>query len=243
MVDPRGALTAVALRRPLLAGAVLALLLMGAGLALATPGVSWRAGAAPGDGGAFSVEPVTPRGEPAPAPRPVADFALTDQDGRRVRFADHAGKVRLVNFVSTECRVVCVQVTRELRGLQQALGPRMGREVAFLSIAVDARRDSRAALRTLARRHEADFAGWAFLSGSAEELATARQAFGALALEMPPGAEPGRHEIAHTTITYLVDRRGLVRKKIPPGLLTLGGLHDVEVVLGAPVEASRDASR
>lgn len=242
MADLTRALTTLTLRRPLLAGAVLALLLMGAGLALATPGVSWRAGMGPGEGGAFSVEPVTTRAETAPAARPVADFALTDQDGRRVRFADHAGKVLLVNFVSTDCRVVCVQVTRELRGLQQALGPRMGREVAFLSIAVDARRDSRAALRAFARRHEADFTGWAFLSGSAEELETARQAFGALALQMPPGAGHGGHEIAHTTTTYLVDSRGQVRKKIAPGLLTLGGLHDVEVVLGARLEASRHGS-
>lgn len=210
-------LVALLLRRPLLTGTVATFLLMGLGLAVAIPAIEWRTSAAPA--------------EAAADPAPLGDFALTDQEGRRVRLRDHLGKVLLVNFVTTRCTTVCVQVTRELRGLQHALGSRMGREVVFLSIGLDSRQDTPAALQRFARAHGVNFLGWAFLSGTPEELEAARRAFGVFALQMSraPGHDP--HEFMHTATTYLVDPQGVVRKKIPPGLLTLTGLHEVEATL------------
>lgn len=221
-------LVAMVLRRPVLAGTVAAAVALGLGLAIATPGIKWRGSAASAEQPVFAVA-TTVGAEPAP--RPLADFALTDQDGRRVRLREQAGKVVLVNFVTTECTTICVQVTRELRGLQQALGDRMGREVLFFSVSLDPAHDTPAALRGFARRHDVDFSGWAFLSGSAGELEAARQAFGALAWKVPRGSGHNAYDLEHTTVTYLVDRQGVVRKKIPPGLLTLGGLHDIETIL------------
>lgn len=215
----RMSLVALILRRPLPAGVVAALLLMGLGLAAATPGVKWgRSAASAGE-------------EAAAIPGPVTDFALTDQEGRRVRLREQAGKVLLVNFVTTRCATLCVQVTRELRGLQQALGERMGREVAFLSVGLDPKADTRAALRKFAARHGADFSSWAFLSGTPEELDAARRAFGVLTMEAPGDRGRDSHEVEHTTTTYLLDRRGVLRKKIQPGILTLAGLSEIEAVL------------
>lgn len=218
-------LVALLLRRPLLTGTVATFLLMGLGLAVAIPAIEWRTSAAPA--------------EAAADPAPLGDFALTDQEGRRVRLRDHLGKVLLVNFVTTRCTTVCVQVTRELRGLQQALGSRMGREVVFLSIGLDSRQDTPAALQRFARTHGVDFRTWAFLSGTAKELEAARRPFGALAIRA--SREPGHdsHEFIHTTVTYLADRRGVLRKKILPGFLTLAGLHEVETALASASEVRR----
>jgi protein SCO1/2 len=215
VIDGAGrSLVAMVLRRPLFAGTVAVAVVLGLGLAAATPGIRWHWSA-------------------ASAEEPVPDFALTDQDGRRVRLKEQTGKVVLVNFLTTECTTICVQVTRELRGLQQALGDRMGREVVFFSVGLDPKYDTAAALRRFARRHDVDFSGWVFLSGTAEELEAARQAFGALAWKVARGSSHNAYDLEHTTVTYLVDQRGLVRKKIPPGLLTLGGLHDIETILAS----------
>lgn len=219
------------LRRPLAAGSLLALSGIGVGLALATPGIGWRGAAASAPGPELSPEEVSGPGEAARTEAPVPDFVLTDQAGRRVRLREQAGKVLLVNFVTTQCTTVCPQVTRELRGLQQALGSRMGREVQFLSVGVDPRRDTPTALRRFADRHGVDFTGWAFLSGTAEEMEAARRAFGALAMPAPQGQGHGGDDLEHTAVTYVVGPHGVVRKKIPPGFLTLIGLREVEAVL------------
>lgn len=226
----RMSLVAMVLRRPLLAGTVAAAVALGLGLAIATPGIEWRGSVASAEKPVFAVTPDVGR---EPAPRRIPDFALSDQDGRRVRLREQAGKVVLVNFVTTECTTICTQVTRELRGLQQALGDRMGREVVFFSVGLDPVHDTPAALVTFARRHDVDFTGWTFLSGTAGELEVARQAFGALAMKVARGSGHNGYDLEHTTVTYLVDRQGVVRKKIPPGLLTLGGLHDIETILAS----------
>lgn len=223
-------LVVMVLRRPLFAGTVAAAVALGLGLAVATPGIRWHWSAASPEEPVFTVGSAV--GQES-AQRPVPDFALTDQDGRRVRLKEQTGKVVLVNFLTTECTTICVQVTRELRGLQQALGDRMGREVVFFSVGLDPKHDTAAALRRFARRHDVDFSSWAFLSGTAGELEAARQVFGALAMKVPRGSGHNAYDLEHTTVAYLVDRRGLVRKKIPPGLLTLGGLHDIETILAS----------
>lgn len=223
-------LAALILRRPFAAGIVSALLLMGLGLAVASRGAEWRGSAASAEEAAFAFERgVAGSGEPASDP--LADFVLTDQEGRRVSLREQAGKVLLVNFVTTRCATICVQVTRELQGLQQTLGERMGREVLFLSVGLDPKADTPAALRRFAGSHGVEFRGWAFLSGAPKELRAARRAFGVLAMEASQGRAKDPHELVHTTTTYLVDRRGVLRKKIPPGFLTLTGLHEVEAAL------------
>lgn len=216
-------------RWPLLGGTIAVLLAVGFGLIVATPGITWRS-AASADPAAFTIERTIAPDDTAAAP--VADFALTDQAGHRVRLREQAGKVVVVNFVTTRCTTICVQVTRELRGLQQALGARMGHDVVFLSVGLDPRWDTPVALRTFARRHEVDFGGWAFLSGSAEELEATRQAFGAVLVRVPRGQGHHADDLEHTAATYLVDRQGVLRKKIPPGWLTLTGLREIEAVLG-----------
>lgn len=230
------ALVGLLLRRPLLAGIIVTFLGIGVGVALASPGITWRWGAAPAARPAATLERAFRSDEAAGPPGsggPTSDFALTDQAGRRVRFREQAGKVLLVNFVTTRCTTTCVQVTRELRGLQQALGDRMGRDVAFLSIGIDPRRDTPTALRRFARRHGAEFTGWSFLSGTAEELEAARRAFGALAMPVPRGRGHVQDDFEHTSTTYLVDRQGVLRKKITPGVLTLVGLHEVDTALAS----------
>lgn len=228
------ALVALVLRRPALAGSLATLLAMGIGLAGAAPWVEWRRATPRPQEVPFRVERAFAQDVPAAAPRSVPDFTLTDLAGRRVRLHDQAGKVALVNFITTRCVTACIQVTRELQGLQKALGDRMEREVVFLSVGLDPKRDTAEALRKFARRHGVlDFRGWAFLAGTREDLDAARRAFGALAIQVPTSRGPDHYNIEHTTATYLVDRQGVLRKKLPLGLLTLAGLQEIEAALAS----------
>lgn len=225
-------LVGLMLRRPLAAGIVASVSVIGLGVALATPGLR-VGGVTPGpdEEEPFTFEQAA-AAHGAIDPRPVADLALTDQDGRRVRLREQAGKVVVVNFITTGCASICVQATRDLKALQQALGDRMGRDVVFLSIGLDPDTDTSAALRDFAERHAVDLRSWAFLSGTLRELEAARAAFGAVAMRSaaPEGGSAG---IEHTATAYVVDRQGILRRQLPPGLLRLAGQQAIEETLAA----------
>ena len=170
----------------------------------------------------------------AVAHTPIPDFVLTDEEGRRVGLGQQAGKVVLVNFVTSRCSDACPRVTHELRALQKTLGHRMGRDVMFLSIALDPRVDSRGAMWTFATDLGVEFNGWRFLTGTSPELEAARRAFGVQLLDVPPGSDSSL-DFVHSAAVFLVDRAGILRKKIEPGLLALTGLQEVEAaVAGRP---------
>lgn len=230
----RMALVALVLRRPAVTGSVATLLAVAIGLAGAMPWLEWRKAPAPAREAPFTLERAFAQDAPAAPPRSIPDFTLRDQAGRQVRLRDQAGKIVLVNFITTYCTTACIQVTRELQGLQKALGDRMDREVVFLSVGLDPKRDTPEALVKFSRRHGVlDFRGWTFLSGTRTELEAARRAFGALAIQVPTSRGSDHYDIEHTTATYLLDRKGVLRKKLPPGLLTLAGLQEIEAILAS----------
>lgn len=219
------------LRRPLLSGVVASTAVICLGLAIAAPGMHLGRDAAVLEEAPFSFEQAA-ASNGAVDPRPVADIALTDQDGRRVRLREQEGKVVVVNFITTRCSGVCMRATRDLRALHESLGDRMGREVVFFSIGLDSEWDTAAAMREFAERHGAKLDGWAFLSGSPEELEAAREALGAVAARTAAQAG-GEPSIEHSATAYVVDRRGVLRKQLPPGLLSVAGFQAIEETLAA----------
>lgn len=90
---------------------------------------------------------------------------LTDQDGARHRFYSDLlrGRTVLIHVVFTRCPSACPLMTERLKRVRRELGPAFGANVQFLSISVDPRRDTPAALKAFAIRHGADEPGWRFL--------------------------------------------------------------------------------
>jgi protein SCO1/2 len=163
-------------------------------------------------------------------PKPAPDFTLRDQDGQTVTLSGSRGKVILVNFIFTECEEACLQITREIRGLQEHFGKRMGRDLVFLSITLDPEHDSPKALKAYGRKHNLDLTSWRLLTGSPEEIDALRSSFGVYAEKIRTKA--GHPDILHTAKAYVVDRNGMIVDTIPPGALTLFGAAAVERVLG-----------
>lgn len=145
------------------------------------------------------------RGSRLPSIGQVPDFVLTDQDRRTVDAAELRGKVLAVAFGYTLCPDTCPLLTMRMVEVQEALGAKFGPRVAFLTITVDPERDTPEVLREFAEAHGADFGGWAFLTGEAEEIRAVAHGFGVAVLPASGGT------VGHTTLTSLVDRHGVIR--------------------------------
>jgi len=227
------ATTALALRWPVASVFVIVTVIAGFGLvAYSTTDYSHVTEASLGIRPTMAPEPPDASGAPAAAPSdgPIADFVLTDEEGRRVSLGQQAGKVVLVNFVTSRCADACLRVTHELLALQKTLGDRMGRDVVFLSIALDPRVDSRGAMRNFATGLGVEFNGWRFLTGTPPELDAAHRAFGVQRLDAPPGHDSAL-DFVHTAAVFLVDGAGVLRRTIEPGLLAPTGLQEVEAAM------------
>ncbi|MBI1250294.1 MAG: c-type cytochrome [Alphaproteobacteria bacterium] len=99
------------------------------------------------------------------------NVALTDHNGRTVRFYDHMirGKVVAINFVYTTCTDLCPLDTAQLRRVHEALGDRVGRDIFFYSISVDSENDTPVTLRRFMRLFDVG-PGWTFLTGSRADV-------------------------------------------------------------------------
>lgn len=160
---------------------------------------------------------------------PAPEFSLTAQDGRRVSLVGLRGKVVAVTFIYASCADTCPLLTGKMAAIQRMLGEDFGRDVAFVSITVDPERDTPEVLARYARAHRANPAGWAFLTGPADEIAGVELRYGVFARKAGDGS------VDHTFLTSLVDRRGILRVQY------LGFRFDREEFLGDVRTLMREA--
>jgi protein SCO1 len=153
--------------------------------------------------------PDAPQGEVGDQPLPkigtAPEFALTSQDGARVRLADFRGKVVAVTFIYTLCSSTCPVLTPLMSRVQDQLGADFGTNVAFVSITVDPERDTPEVLKLYAEAFGADRAGWSFLTGTPAAIQDVTRRYGVFASNNAGG------DIDHTFLTSIVDRRGFLR--------------------------------
>ncbi len=160
---------------------------------------------------------------------PAPDFSLRDQDGRLVSLSALRGKLVLINFMLVECKEICPQTTRELKGLQESFGDRMGKQVFFLSVTVDPEHDRPEILRAYGEKNGLDFRSWRFLTGTKREIADVCKRYGVF---VEPIRDPHAHgDIVHTASTFVVDPQGVIRAKLQPGTIALFGQTVIERVL------------
>lgn len=100
-----------------------------------------------------------------------SDTYLVNQDGEEVRFYTDVLKDRIVviNFMFASCEGACPLITQKMRMAREALGGEAAASIRFISISVDAQRDTPAALQEFARKQQAD-GDWVFLTGAPENV-------------------------------------------------------------------------
>lgn len=114
----------------------------------------------------------------------LPNVELVTHQGRTVRFYDDLvkGKIVAINFMFATCQKACTAATEHLVEVQKSLGDRMGRDVTFLSISLDAERDTPEVLQGFARVHGAG-PGWVFLTGKHDDIELLRHKLGAYDLD------------------------------------------------------------
>jgi protein SCO1/2 len=108
------------------------------------------------------------------AARYFTDVVLVDQDGRERRLYTDLmkGKTVVIDTFFTGCAASCPTMAATFAYLQEKLAPRLGRDVALLSISVDPDADTPEKLKQYAARFKAQ-PGWSFLTGRRDDVKAA----------------------------------------------------------------------
>jgi len=157
-------------------------------------------------------------------PRQAPDFALRGSDGGELKLSRYRGKVVVLGFGFTSCPEICPTTLAVLAQARKKLSVSAD-EVQVVYVTVDPERDDTERMRKYLASFDPTFVGG---TGTAEQLAAVRQAYGVLA-EKKPFA--GGHTVAHSSFTYLIDRDGSLRALMPYGHTADDYVHDVRLLL------------
>ena len=143
----------------------------------------------------------------------VPDFALVNQDGRKIHFSDFAGKAVLVTFIYTRCPMpnFCPRLSSQFAHIHNELkkNPKDYGKTHLLTISFDPKYDTPAVLRKYGLAYldgdESGFSHWDFASTNPTDLSRLAKAFG---LEY----EEQDNQISHTMSIALIAPDGTVAK-------------------------------
>jgi protein SCO1/2 len=136
---------------------------------------------------------------------PAPAFTLTTQDGRHLALDELRGKVVVITFIFTSCADACPLLTAKMAAIQDDLGGDFGPQVFFISITLDPERDTPEVLTRYAQVHGAKLSGWAFLTGTSDEIRAVASQYGIYYKKQATG------DVDHTFLTSLVDQHGTIR--------------------------------
>jgi cytochrome oxidase Cu insertion factor (SCO1/SenC/PrrC family) len=141
----------------------------------------------------------------------IADFGLTNQNGRAVSLADLRGQVWVADIIFTRCPGPCLKMTKQMQVIQDALTP--GSPTKLVTLTTDADFDTPPVLRIYAKRFEADPQRWMFLTGTRRDIAKlARDSLKLTTIEKKPEERESPEDLfVHSTIFVIADKRGQLR--------------------------------
>ncbi len=134
-------------------------------------------------------------------------FTLVDKGGKTVRYADFAGKWRIVYFGYTFCPDVCpLDLQHMMQGyhLFAKAHPALAARVAPMFITVDPERDTPAVMGQYTAAFGPELIG---LTGTPAQVAEAAKAF-AVFYQKRKGETPGTYLMDHSRAAYLMDGDG-----------------------------------
>jgi protein SCO1/2 len=168
------------------------------------------------------------RGGALDPPRPAPEIALQGADGREFRLSRQRGQVVVMAFGYTFCPDVCPTTLAEFAQIKARLGP-AEKQVRFVFITVDPERDGAERLRAYTGAFDRAFLG---LTGSAEQLAAVRKAYGVVARKQVVAGTSAAYLVDHSAFVYVVDRDGRLRLMFPFGTPVDDMAHDIKLLTG-----------
>jgi protein SCO1 len=141
----------------------------------------------------------------------VADFTLTNQDGKVTTLADLTNRIWVADIIFTRCAGPCPIITGHMKSLEDAL-PQTS-DARLVTLTTDPDFDTPEMMRRYGERFGADFSRWMFLTGAKSEIGT----LGAGSLKLsavpkPPADQTNAVDLfIHTTIFVIVDKHAQLR--------------------------------
>lgn len=143
------------------------------------------------------------------------DITMETAWGEEYRFSEMEPKVRLLEFIYTNCPDICPNTTFKMTKLRQKLEQQhvFGNKVEFITITIDPARDTREKLQAYAKTFgiQPTDKGWVLLRGSEQHTKQVADAF------KFQYRDPGNGMLIHTTITYLLDENNRVIEQFGMG--------------------------
>ncbi len=158
-----------------------------------------------GTGGPAALPPLE-RVTVLPAPKPVKDFVLTDQDGKPRSLASLRGSPTLVFFGFTHCPDVCPTALTKLKLMHESGGGAL-RPARVVLVSVDGDRDTPAVMKKYLASFSPGFIG---LTGNPRTVADIAARFAAVAYRNPPD-DAGNYEYFHSSQVFVLDKGGRLR--------------------------------
>lgn len=144
----------------------------------------------------------------------VPDFAMVNQDGKRIHLSEYQGDVLLVTFIYTRCPFpdYCPLVSRNFSKIYASLrkDPSLGPKIRLLSVSFDPDHDTPAVLRQYADTFRATtggnpYARWQFAAVPPKDLVNVANFFGLY-------YESQGDQIVHSMSTTVISPEGTVYK-------------------------------
>lgn len=142
---------------------------------------------------------------------PVADFTLTNQNGRVITLRDLRGYVWVADIIFTRCPGPCRKMTRQMKELQNALPA--GSDAKLVTLTTDPEYDTPKVLKKYSEEFSADPNRWLFLTGTKSQIRNlAVESLKLSAVEKKPGEREDPNDLfIHATIFVVVDRKAQLR--------------------------------
>ncbi len=135
----------------------------------------------------------------------IADFSLTNQNGKTITQDDYKNKIYVADFFFTTCQTICPIMTDNMVKIQEKL--KNDDDVLLLSHTVTPEIDSVAQLKKYALEKGVNDAKWNLVTGDKKEIYDlARKSY--LAAKDVPFSE---NDLIHTENFVLVDKKKRIR--------------------------------
>jgi protein SCO1/2 len=156
------------------------------------------------------------------------DSIWTDQEGRKRRLREFAGKPQVVSMIFTHCEYACPMTLAVLKKVDSAVSKL---PVHFLLLSMDPARDTPEVLKAYAQRENLAPARWTLLRSDADSVREIAAVLGIRYKQNPDGG------FAHSNLITLLNGKGAICHR----LKGLGA--EPEPLIGAIREHARSPSR
>lgn len=144
-------------------------------------------------------------------PQIGGDFTLTDQYGTRRSTAEFRGKYQLIYFGYSFCPDICPLGLQNISNAIKEIGRDVG-EVIPIFVTVDPQRDTAENLKIYAGNFHPMFI---MLTGSSQEVSAVLKLYKVYAAKAKPDGTMADYLMDHSTLIYLMDRKGCFIKSFP----------------------------